>query len=106
MPWSHRLGWATIAVEWAGGALILLGAFVPVATAPMLMVLVVAIVTVHLPYAFSSIKLLSYAGDRAHLGQWGHEADLLNTASLRVPCVAGADPFAVVGAPKKRLARR
>ena len=106
MPWSYRLGWATIVVEWAGGALILLGALVPVAIAPMLMVLVVAIVTVHLPYGFSSIQLLSYAGDRAHLGQPGYEADVLYIASLRPLCVAGAGPFAVDGAPKKRFARR
>jgi putative oxidoreductase len=100
------LGWATIVVEWAGGALILRGAFVPVVIAPMLVVLVVAIVTVHLPYGFNSIEIPSYAGDRAHLGQPGYEADLLDITSLRALCVARTSPFVVAGAPKKRFARR
>ncbi len=52
MPFPEVLGWATIIVEVVGGLLILAGAFVPVATVPMIVVLLVAIVTVHLPYGF------------------------------------------------------
>ena len=48
MPFAHVLGWATIAVELAGGLSILLGAFVPVATLPMIVVLMVAV----LPFIF------------------------------------------------------
>src|SRR5712672_2437906 len=59
IPSSFLLGWATISVEIIGGLLILLGALVPLATVPMAVVLLVAIVTVHLPYGFSSIKLQS-----------------------------------------------
>jgi putative oxidoreductase len=61
------LGWATIAVEIVGGLMILFGAFVPVATVPMIIVLLVAIFTVHLPKGFSSIKLMSYDAAGAHL---------------------------------------
>src|SRR5262249_15613890 len=57
MPFADLLGWATIAVEIVGGLLILFGAFVPVATVPMISVLLVAIFTVHLRNGFSSIKL-------------------------------------------------
>ena len=46
---ADLLGWATIIVELVGGALILLGAVVPLATVPMIIVLLVAIFTVHLP---------------------------------------------------------
>ena len=49
-----------IAVEIVGGLLILFGAFVPLAAAPMIIVLLVAIFTVHLPNGFRSIKLMSY----------------------------------------------
>lgn len=106
VPWPHVLGWATIVVELAGGTLILLGAFVPAATVPMLVVLLVAIFTVHLPYGFSSIKLLAYAGDRAHFGQPGYETDLLYIAALLALCVAGAGPLSIDGALRKRFARR
>jgi putative oxidoreductase len=50
MPFANLLGWATIIVEIAGGSMILLGAFVPVAAVPMIIVLLVAIFTVHLPW--------------------------------------------------------
>jgi len=58
-PFAELLGWATIVVEIVGGSMILLGAFVPVATVPMIIVLLVATFTVHVSNGFSSIKLLS-----------------------------------------------
>jgi putative oxidoreductase len=49
--------WATIQVELFGGLAVLLGALIPLASVPMIAVLLVAIVTMHLPNGFSSIKL-------------------------------------------------
>jgi putative oxidoreductase len=43
LPFADLLGWATIIVEIVGGLLILAGAFVPAATVPMVIVLLVAI---------------------------------------------------------------
>lgn len=61
MPFPDLFGWATIWVEIIGGLLVLFGAFVPVAAVPMVVVLLVAIFTVHLPNGFSSIKLMGLA---------------------------------------------
>jgi putative oxidoreductase len=49
LPFPDLLGWATIIVEIAGGFLFLIGALLPVAALPMIVVLLVAILTVHLP---------------------------------------------------------
>jgi putative oxidoreductase len=95
MPFADLLGWATIAIELIGGLLILVGAFVPVAALPMLVVLAVAIVTVHLPNGFSSIKLMSYDVMGAHFGQPGYETDLLYAAGLIALCIGGAGPWAL-----------
>jgi putative oxidoreductase len=95
LPFADLLGWATIAIEVVGGLLILLGAFVPLATLPMLAVLLVATVTVHLPNGFSSIKLLSYDAAGAHFGQPGYETDLLYAAGLLALCFGGAGPLAL-----------
>ena len=57
LPSSFLLGWLTIIVELVGGLMILVGALIPLATVPMVIVLFVAIITVHLPNGFSSIKL-------------------------------------------------
>jgi DoxX len=80
MPFAFFLGWSTILIEVVGGLLILCGAFVPLASAPMIVVLLVAIFTVHLPNGFSSIKLTAYDGSGPHFGQPGYETDLLYLA--------------------------
>ncbi len=102
MPFAEALGWATIVIEIVGGLLVLCGAFVPLATLPMAVVLLVAIVTVHLPNGFSSIKLMSYDAAGAHFGQPGYETDLLYLAGLLALCIAGAGPFSVDGVLRRR----
>src|SRR5262249_46576300 len=97
LPFAHLLGWATITVEIVGGLLILAGAFVTVAAFPMIVVLLVAIFTVHLPNGFSSIKLMSYDGTGAHFGQPGYETDLLYIAGLLALCIGGAGPLSLDG---------
>jgi putative oxidoreductase len=97
MPFSDLLGWATIVVEIFGGLLILAGAFIPMAAAPMIVVLLVAIFFVHLPNGFSSIKLISYDAAGAHFGQPGYETDLLYIAGLLALCIGGPGPLSVDG---------
>lgn len=97
MPFADLLGWATILIELIGGLMILLGALVPLATVPMLIVLGVATFTVHLPNGFSSIKLMSYDAMGAHFGQPGYETDLLYAAGLLALCLGGAGPWSLDG---------
>jgi putative oxidoreductase len=97
MPFSFFLGWATIVIELVSGLLVLFGAFVPLASAPMIVVLLIAIFTVHLPNGFSSIKLLAYDGSGAHFGPPGYETDLLYVAALLALCFGGAGPFSLDG---------
>ena len=96
-PGAFLLGWATILVEIIGGFLILIGAFVPLAAIPMAIVLLVAILTVHFPNGFSSIKLQSFDAAGAHFGQPGYETDLLYLAALIALCLGGAGPLSVDG---------
>ena len=97
VPFAELLGWATIMVEILGGLLVLFGGFVPAATLPMIVVLLVAILTVHLPNGFSSIKLISYDSAGAHFGQPGYETDLLYLAGLVALCIGGAGPLSLDG---------
>jgi putative oxidoreductase len=105
MPFAELLGRATIVVELVGGLLLLCGAFVPLAALPMAMVLLVAIVTAHLPNGFSSIKLMSYDAAGAHFGQPGYETDLLYLAGLVALCIGGAGPLSVDGFLRRRQSR-
>ena len=95
MPASTLLAWATVLVELLGGLAVFLGAFIPLASVPMAFVLLVAIVTVHLPYGFSSIKLQSVTAGGAHFGQPGYETDLLYLLGLAALVLGGSGPYAL-----------
>jgi putative oxidoreductase len=102
MPFPELLAWATILVELLGGAAVLLGAFVALASIPMAFVLLVAIFTVHLPNGFSSIKLQAVTAAGAQFGQPGYETDLLYLACLVALVLGGSGPWSVDGAIRKR----
>ena len=102
VPAPHLMGWLTILVEIFGGLAVLLGALVPLASIPMAAVLLVAIVTVHLPYGFSSIKLQAVTAAGAQFGPPGFETDLLYLACLMALVLGGSGPLAVGGLLAKR----
>ncbi|HEX3808200.1 MAG TPA: DoxX family protein [Rhizomicrobium sp.] len=95
MPMPLMLAWATILVEIVCGAAVLAGVYIPLAAIPMAIVLLVAIVTVHWPNGFSSIKLESVTQAGAHFGQPGYETDLLYLAALVALIIIGSGPFAL-----------
>jgi putative oxidoreductase len=95
VPAPHLMAWLTILTELIGGLAVLLGAFVPLVSLPMAAVLFVAMLTVHLPYGFSSIKLLSVTSGRAQFGPPGYELDLLYLACLGSLGFGGSGPMAI-----------
>jgi putative oxidoreductase len=97
MPLPDLLAWATILVELFGGAAVLLGAFIPIVSIPMAAVLLVAILTVHLPNGFSSIKLEAVTAAGAQFGQPGYETDLLYLACLVALAAGGPGAWAIDG---------
>jgi putative oxidoreductase len=97
VPAPHLMAWLTILIEVFGGLAILLGALVPLASLPMAAVLLVAIFTVHLPYGFSSIKLISVTSGHAQLGPPGYETNLLYLACLAALVLGGSGPMAIDG---------
>jgi putative oxidoreductase len=95
VPAPHLMAWLTILTELVGGLAVLLGAFVPLVSLPMAAVLLVAMLTVHLPYGFSSIKLLSVTSGRAQFGPPGYELDLVYIACLAALVLGGPGPMAI-----------
>ena len=96
-PAPHIMAWLTIFVELFGGIAVLLGAFVVWVSAPMAAVLLVATFTVHLPFGFTSIKLLAVTADGPKFGPPGYETDLLYLACLATLLLGGSGPLAVDG---------
>ena len=102
LPAAFLLGWATMVVEIIGGMMVLIGALIPLATIPMVIVLLVAIFTVHVPNGFSSIKLEAVTAAGPQFGPPGYEVNLLYLACLAALVLGGPGPLAIDGLIKKR----
>ena len=101
VPAPHLMAWLTILTELFGGLAVLLGAFVSLVSLPMAGLLFVAIFSVHLPYGFSSIKLMSVMAGRAQFGPPGYEVNLLYLACLAALVLGGSGPLAIDGLLRK-----
>jgi putative oxidoreductase len=95
VPSPHLMAWLTILIEFFGGLAVLLGALVPLVSLPMAAILLVAMFTVHLPYGFSSIKIIGVTSGRAQFGPPGYECDLLYLACLAALVLGGSGPMAI-----------
>jgi putative oxidoreductase len=102
VPAPHFMAWVTILIEIFGGLAVMLGAFVTLVSLPMAALLVVAIFTVHLPYGFSSIKLITVTPAGAQFGPVGYECNLLYLACLAALVLGGSGPLAIDAAITKR----
>jgi len=103
VPAPHFMAWLTILTELIGGLAVALGAFVALVSLPMAALLLVAMFTVHLPYGFSSIKLISVTpGGAAQFGPPGYEVNLLYLACLAALVLGGSGPMAIDNYLRKR----
>jgi putative oxidoreductase len=108
VPAPHFMAWSTILIEVIGGLAVILGAFVALVSLPMAAVLLVAMFTVHLPYGFSSIKLMAVTAAGAQFGPPGYETNPLYLACLAALVLGGSGPLAIddllgIHKPSKRL---
>ncbi len=95
VPAPHLMAWVTILSEVLGGIAIGVGAFVTIFSIPLAAILLVAIFTVHLPYGFSSVKLIAVTQAGAQFGPPGYECNLLYLAALAALVFGGPGPLAV-----------
>ena len=95
VPAPDVMAWATISVELIGGFAVLIGAFLLIASIPLAVVLLVAMFSVHLPYGFSSIKLVAVTAAGAQFGPPGFEVALLYLASLAALVMGGSGPLSI-----------
>src|SRR5499426_1505889 len=102
VPAPHFMALFTILIELLGGLAVMLGAFVTLVSVPMAALLLVAIFTVHLPYGFSSIKLIAVTSAGAQFGPVGYECNLLYLACLAALVLGGSGPLAIDGLIRKR----
>ncbi|MDX8439957.1 DoxX family protein [Mesorhizobium australafricanum] len=89
VPLSQLLAWLTTLVELVGGAAVLAGAFIPLVSVPMAIVLLAALFTVHARYGFFSVKFVEVNGNGIKFGSVGYEIVLLYLAGLLMLVIGG-----------------
>ena len=101
-PLPEATAWVSTLTEILGGLAILAGAFVAAVSVPLIVMMLVAMFTVHLRYGFSAINTIALTADGPQFGPPGIEVNLLYIACLVALILAGAGPCSIDGL----LARR
>jgi putative oxidoreductase len=94
-PLPEMTAWVSTVVEILGGLAILAGAFVAAVSVPLIVMMLVAMFTVHLRYGFSAINTTGLTDDGPQFGPPGYEVNLLYVAGLIALILDGAGPFSI-----------
>jgi putative oxidoreductase len=94
-PLPEATAWVSTFIEILGGLAVLAGAFVAVVSVPLIVMMLVAMFTVHLRYGFSAINTIGLTADGPQFGPPGYEVNLLYMAGLFALILAGAGPYSI-----------
>ena len=97
VPAPELMAWLTALGELFGGLALMAGALVPIVSVPLAIIMLVAMFTIHLPYGFSSIKLMALTANGPEFGIPGYEVNLLYLVGLLTLVLGGAGPLSVDG---------
>ncbi len=89
VPEPLLAAWAATLTELIGGAAVMAGVLIPWVSVPMAVVLLTALVTVHLPYGFFSVKFAEVTEAGIKFGSVGYEILLLYLAGLLALALGG-----------------
>jgi putative oxidoreductase len=96
-PLPAVTAWVSTFVEILGGLAILAGAFVAIVSVPLILMMLVAMFTIHLRYGFSAINTIGVTADGPQFGPPGYEVNLLYIAGLLALILGGAGPLSIDG---------
>jgi putative oxidoreductase len=95
VPFPTVTAWASTLLELVGGLAIFVGAFVSVASVPLIAMMLVAMMKIHFRYGFSSIKTIGLTAAGPQFGPPGYEINLLYPAGLTALILGGAGKLSV-----------
>jgi putative oxidoreductase len=101
-PLPEATAWVSTFIEILGGLAILAGAFVAAVSIPLIVLMLVAMFTVHLRYGFSAINTIGLTADGPQFSPPGYEVNLLYIAGLLALILGGAGLLSI----DRLLARR
>ena len=93
--------WLVTGVELLGGLALVLGLAVTLVTLPLIASMLVAMLTVQLPYGFSSVNTIGLTPQGPVFGPPGYEINLLYIAALLAISVLGPGPLSIWSPPPR-----
>ena len=94
-PSPLATAWLVTGLEVLGGLAIIIGAFVLLASIPLFISMVVAMLTIHVHYGFSAVNTIGLTATGPVLGPPGYEINLLYIAGLLALALAGHSALSV-----------
>jgi putative oxidoreductase len=94
-PLPEATAWISTFVELLGGLAIFVGAFVEFVSVPLIVMMLVAIFTVHLKYGFSSVNTIGLTENGPQFSPPGYEVNLLYIAGLLSLILGGAGALSI-----------
>lgn len=95
VPQPALMAWLTTGVEILGGVALVLGVATALVSVPLAIILITAMLGVHWPYGFSTIKLKAFGAAGAEFGPPGYELDLVYIAGLVALATARPTPLSI-----------
>lgn len=96
-PLPVPTAWMVTAVEIFGGLALLCGAFVLIASVPLMASMFVALATIHWRYGFSAVNTIGLTSSGPIFGPPGYEVNLLYIGALLALCLSHPTALSVDG---------
>jgi putative oxidoreductase len=95
VPFPHLNAIIAPYIELLGGLAIFSGTFVTIVSIPLIVIMLVAMFTIHVHYGFSSINTIGLTSKGPKFGPPGYEINLLYIAGLLSLILTGAGSFSI-----------
>jgi putative oxidoreductase len=106
VPLPLANAWLVTLLEIFGGLALLVGAFVTIASVPLILSMLGAMFTVNIKYGFSAVNTIGLSPAGPQFGPPGYEINLLYIAALLVLILGGAGPLSIDALRSRRRQRR
>lgn len=93
IPAPGVMAWVVAIVEFVGGLALIVGAFVSIVAVLLIIEMLVAMITVHLPHGFNFLNITGMEPGGPTFGMPGYEVNLLYIAGLLALLLAGAGAY-------------
>jgi peroxiredoxin/uncharacterized membrane protein YphA (DoxX/SURF4 family) len=95
VPFAHINAQVVPWLELIGGIALFVGVFVRIISFPLMITMIVAMLTIHIHYGFSSVNTIGLTPDGLVFGPPGYEINLLYIAGLLALTITGAGKISV-----------